>query len=692
MITGAVPLSIADLSSLQMLTLVDNDLEELPDLSGLSVLSELRVQNNRFTFEDLEPNVSIPTFEYAPQASFGTPVVFEGVEGQTLSVAMTTGGEHNAYRWFLNGVEIPGATSATYMASPASVDDSGDYVLHVTNAVVPGLTLESAVYTANIVAAVVDVTEPQEVEPTPGVDVQVEAELSAVFNPTSREICFRRTGEPTYACSALSGGGAFNSGSIPGEYITERGVEYYYRFSSGDLVITTPSANTDTDPFRLRVPVEQYVVPITFKPRRYYMFSIPLELQDPDVASVIPGVGSSDQIRLLRWSPTAGRYIESPELPDRFTEGTAFWFISAQSVALSIEKGMSVDASEPYRISLLPGWSQIGNPFAFPLAWSDVLNADLVEAPVAFDVSFDGDNPYRYNQDLLVPWAGYWVYNPLASTVVIQVPPIGTNGSGKYDGHTTLPDEAIYILQLEAFWAGRRLRDSQNFLGLAETATDGYDPIDFAEAPGIGEHLRLSIIEGTTRMAGSFKAAGAVGHEWLVEIAAESAHAISNSEEEISVRLHETGVPPSASSLLVVDEDGVRIPIIESAFSVRVTDKNRVQRIRIIVGSKDFAADLTDGRALVPQTFALNQNYPNPFNPKTHIRYQLSKGGHVYLSVFNTLGQQVAVLVDLTQEPGWYDAIWEGRDDAGRRVSSGLYLYRMQFEELRLTRPMVLLK
>jgi len=80
----------------------------------------------------------------------------------------------------------------------------------------------------------------------------------------------------------------------------------------------------------------------------------------------------------------------------------------------------------------------------------------------------------------------------------------------------------------------------------------------------------------------------------------------------------------------------------------------------------------------IPAKFTLKQNYPNPFNPATAVRYELPKSEHVKLTVFNLLGQKVAILVDQIQPAGRHTAVWDARNDAGRPVSSGLYLYRIQ--------------
>ena len=94
----------------------------------------------------------------------------------------------------------------------------------------------------------------------------------------------------------------------------------------------------------------------------------------------------------------------------------------------------------------------------------------------------------------------------------------------------------------------------------------------------------------------------------------------------------------------------------------------------------------------LPDSFGLDQNMPNPFNPSTTIGYQLPESGQVHLSVYNLLGQVVRTLMDGPLEAGYYTLDWDGRDDLGRQLASGIYLYRMRVNDFSQTRRMMLLK
>ena len=94
----------------------------------------------------------------------------------------------------------------------------------------------------------------------------------------------------------------------------------------------------------------------------------------------------------------------------------------------------------------------------------------------------------------------------------------------------------------------------------------------------------------------------------------------------------------------------------------------------------------------VPKTFALAQNYPNPFNPETVIRYQLPVVSEVRLTIFNALGQEIRALVNGRQSPGQKSAVWDGKNDLGNQVNSGVYFYKLKADDRVQTKKMLLMR
>ena len=92
------------------------------------------------------------------------------------------------------------------------------------------------------------------------------------------------------------------------------------------------------------------------------------------------------------------------------------------------------------------------------------------------------------------------------------------------------------------------------------------------------------------------------------------------------------------------------------------------------------------------QHFNLSQNYPNPFNPNTVISYSLPEKSSVAIEIFNILGQKVKTLVDQNKDAGVYRVIWNGKNQSGNQVSSGIYLYVMQAVSLENRKEFVRIK
>jgi hypothetical protein len=93
-----------------------------------------------------------------------------------------------------------------------------------------------------------------------------------------------------------------------------------------------------------------------------------------------------------------------------------------------------------------------------------------------------------------------------------------------------------------------------------------------------------------------------------------------------------------------------------------------------------------------PTDFALRQNYPNPFNPITVIQYSLPKSSFVKIEIYNILGQKVRTLLEEPQELGYKTIQWDGEDDSGVEVSSGVYFYKIEAGTFVECKKMTLLK
>jgi hypothetical protein len=114
--------------------------------------------------------------------------------------------------------------------------------------------------------------------------------------------------------------------------------------------------------------------------------------------------------------------------------------------------------------------------------------------------------------------------------------------------------------------------------------------------------------------------------------------------------------------------------------------------VKKVVGWMNDPVNTDITQAEIPKAYKLNQNFPNPFNPSTTIKFDVRERGHVSLKIYNVAGQLVKTLVDKTMDARSYSVTWDGTNNHGAKVASGVYFYKMQSKSFNQTKKMVLLR
>jgi hypothetical protein len=152
----------------------------------------------------------------------------------------------------------------------------------------------------------------------------------------------------------------------------------------------------------------------------------------------------------------------------------------------------------------------------------------------------------------------------------------------------------------------------------------------------------------------------------------------------------ENSIPKGASDIVRLTAN------IKRGFSA--DDQTHIKITDAVLSSPNAKEIPVEGSSpVVPSSFTLYQNYPNPFNPDTRIEFDIKHEGggrieNVKLDIYNILGQHVKTLVDYAVTAGHHSVGWDARDNDGRPVSTGIYLYRLQVGDKAQTRKMLLLK
>ena len=144
---------------------------------------------------------------------------------------------------------------------------------------------------------------------------------------------------------------------------------------------------------------------------------------------------------------------------------------------------------------------------------------------------------------------------------------------------------------------------------------------------------------------------------------------------------------PEYGILNLVLEEANKIAFgMESTIAFQGTNKMRdrqkvwnTQTAKVNVTPPEEPVAVDEADESLPTAYALEKNFPNPFNPSTTIQYSIpaDAAGHVELVIYNMTGQKVRTLVSGAQEAGYYNIVWNGADDAGEVVASGIYLYKL---------------
>jgi hypothetical protein len=151
----------------------------------------------------------------------------------------------------------------------------------------------------------------------------------------------------------------------------------------------------------------------------------------------------------------------------------------------------------------------------------------------------------------------------------------------------------------------------------------------------------------------------------------------SNAGEEVFIRINPAIIPPGGENEYR-DEDVV--PGKSYDYRIGAVEKE----------IETFSYTLTV--TLPPKPLTLFQNYPNPFNPSTIISFYLPAPGHVTLDIFDIQGRKIRTLIDAEKDPGTHDVIWNGTNDTGNTVASGVYYYRLVAGKKAITKKLILLR
>ena len=477
-----------------------------------------------------------------------------------------------------------------------------------------------------------------------------------------------------------------NSVTIPADSIG-RGIQYYVIFSNSENTVSFPEVEPELHPASIQTNIGKITYGgsnnINLEPLHYKMISIPLQISNSQLSSVLDDdYKQYNNIlwRLFRWNPASQKYEEYPNINSKFQPGNAFWLITREGKKFVINNAFSVHADSAFTIPLLPGYNQIADPFAFPVAWSNIINHEKFRNPI----SIDDDN---LSVSILNPWEGYWIFNDSTYKINIIIPPTESTQDTVRKLVYRKINSNDFLLQIKSNLESTNICDNLNYVGMKSNAKDSYDNFDILEPPPITNDLKLSILSNGKEYAQNIVSSSSEGSFWDIEVRTQI-------ENKIVALMLEEKIPiPENFKIWILDKERrLSIPIINNHASINMSETNE-KLLRLIIGTEAFAKSVSENISLLPSDFVLYQNFPNPFNPETNIYYSLKEKSLVTLEIFDILGRKIkTLLTQENQDAGLQNIKWNGTNLLGVRAASGIYIYQLKANNFIASKKMILLK
>ncbi|MBN1212785.1 MAG: T9SS type A sorting domain-containing protein [candidate division Zixibacteria bacterium] len=479
---------------------------------------------------------------------------------------------------------------------------------------------------------------------------------------------------------------------IDDSLLTTRGLEYFVVIRSS---VSPPFfIGGMSQPFTLltRFTNAQGQCPFVLPDSRYMIIGIPFSITGDNSVTEVFG---DDLTGDYKYYWRLGRYeidsaYEYPFLPN-VVPGQGYWVFARGSqhfgsAGVTVYPNTTVEDLQYYSIPLDSGWNQLANPFAFPVDWTAVIFDDNGTITVEHDTAILEDTVYwydgtQYESILEIPaWNGFFV--KIKKGGVTALFPYRESQLTQSLDKKVVPDYFdISNWQIELVLESDGLCDAGNFAGVRPDAREGADRYDFSEPPPPpgGPSLAFQLPGGDTHLRRcDYRPPFENGEIWQVSLTGSPSRIVRLKDpDKIPDHLRVWFVPDNLEKYDLREVSEVHLP-------------DAVTKAQLVIGTDNYVRQYADG--LLPEDYTLYQNYPNPFNGATQIRFALPEAQKVTMSVFNILGQRVAVLIDGEMTAGYHTVTWPGADDYGKPVASGVYFYRLETGNYVDSRKMTLLK
>ena len=377
------------------------------------------------------------------------------------------------------------------------------------------------------------------------------------------------------------------------------------------------------------------------------------------------------------WDPVKNSY----SIPTEIKIGSSYWFRHKYKDPVVFQEDTSYTIPlEPFVIELNSGWNLIGSPFTFPVQFE---KDSIIGNPITYGLP---DKPKGWSgpQYELRPWNGYAIYASEKGTITLQ--PFSNL------------DSSSTVSVLDNEWMLNIMLDSDIYfnysteIGRRKNSINAFDLFDTPIYPNINKEISLVMDLNDTRPFEYIRDIRSVNDKngiWNLRLENNT-----DANQLIISGVFLNGHIPQdlVIALVNIKEKSISYDLVGSGIPLSiVSDKSN--DFKLVAGDIEYVARTTEEiLSNIPKAFSLGQNYPNPFNPITKMHYSIPVRSTVVISIYNVLGKEIKNILNKEQGYGEHVISWDGTDNKGRDMSSGVYFSRMIAGNFRQTKKMLLLK
>jgi hypothetical protein len=656
-------------------------------------------------------------------------------DGETITVTYGAGGG-------ASGVTAPAAETSDFV-----VETSGD-----TGGTIAPIAASPVQVTVNDNQAPAIAHTPVPTSPV-ATDIPISAQVSDDGSVDSVTLLYRKGGNPFD--TSISMGDPEDTtyeATIPASAVTNTGLSYrIMAVDNAGLSSSTARYNVDITGASVSLPGGTLPEYIDQTPSRLRMVSIPID-SGLNSAQLFGDAAAFDD-QWLGWYYTGGQanngYQDIDQTAIAHEPGIAAWIgTTLEENSLDVT-GTPPSTTEPYAIHLNSGWTQFGCPYNFKRYWNeatikvglsdniaaavDINTASSTTAPypwvenfiywwtpgpdepIDYNYSYASSDPTIPNQTVeneswrgpgdfegeptgsnwpgtLDPWGGAWIYAYVDCYLFVDPTTPGPGATPNPLGDEAAPAASLpYSWSVQLSAESVEYSDMYNFAGIVQDAEKEADKYDVREPMRIpGSTVQLSFTHDDW---------GIKSGDYMQDMVQPSDEMVWNLEakadggQPVVLNWNVSAVPEKYRTVLLIDKSTeARINLREVTSYSYTPSSADVRNFELIISTS-----MPEQYALVIKSKLL-QNYPNPFNPETWIPFKLSKAAaDVTIKIYNISGQLVRTLDVGQLKSGSYTtreraAYWDGKNEFGERVASGVYLYSIKADSFSSTRKMVILK